>query len=63
MNGRIAVMLGEAYVTTIERADACGISARDAAYDIAIERVIEAALARGLFRRDGSPETGRWSVH
>ena len=63
VNGRIAVMLGEAYVTTIDRADARGITPRDAAYDIAIERVIEAALARGLFRRDGSPETGRWSVH
>jgi len=56
-------MLGEAYTRTVERADRIGISARDAAYDIAIERVIEAAVARGLFRRDGSPEAGRWSIH
>jgi glutamate dehydrogenase (NAD(P)+) len=63
VNARIAVMLGEAYTRTVERADRIGISARDAAYDIAIERVIEAAVARGLFRRDGSPEAGRWSIH
>ena len=63
VNSRIAVTLGDAYAEMADRSEANGISLRDTAYDIAIERVIEAAVARGLFRRDDSPGSARWGIH
>ena len=63
VNGRIAVTLGETYSEMADRSEANGVSLRDTAYDIAIERVIEAAVARGLFRRDDSPQSGRRGIH
>ena len=63
VNGRIAVTLGETYSEMADRSEANGVSLRDTAYDIAIERVIEAAVARGLFRRDDSPRSGRRGIH
>ena len=55
--------LGETYSEMADRSEANGVSLRDTAYDIAIERVIEAAVARGLFRRDDSPRSGRRGIH
>jgi glutamate dehydrogenase (NAD(P)+) len=63
VNSRIAVTLGDAYAEMADRSEENGVSLRDAAYDIAIERVIEAAVARGLFRRDDSPRSGRRGLH
>jgi glutamate dehydrogenase (NAD(P)+) len=63
VNSRIAVTLGDAYAEMADRSEANGVSLRDTAYDIAISRVIEAAVARGLFRRDDSPGSARWGIH
>ena len=67
VNGRIAVTLGETYAEMADRSEANGVSLRDTAYDIAIERVIEAAVARGPLparrltaeRAAGHPLAGR----
>jgi len=47
VNERLRIVLRRAYADVRARADATGLPLRDAAYDLAVERVVEVARARG----------------
>lgn len=47
VNQRLTMMMGNAFATVTERAQARGLSLREAAYEIAVARVAAAAVARG----------------
>jgi glutamate dehydrogenase/leucine dehydrogenase len=58
VNQQLALTLSEAFATTAARAERDGTSMRGAAYEIAIERVVEAAVARGHLASDVLTRTG-----
>lgn len=47
VNQRLALRMSDAFAAVTARADSRGATMRRAAYEIAIERIVEAALARG----------------
>jgi glutamate dehydrogenase (NAD(P)+) len=47
INGRLTMTMGSALHAVLDRADSRGLTMREAAYEIAIRRVIAAAAARG----------------
>jgi len=50
VNARLALTLGRAFAETRDRSKATSRTLREAAYEIAVERVIDAARARGVLR-------------